>query len=104
MFGGEREKEIYLLYITLRYTPSQEKPSEGKKKRGKKDPNAPKKPLSAYMLWLQENRESIKRRYPNSTSVADVAKKAGELWKAMSADDKVVSRKLCINFSLIEIT
>ena len=44
------------------------------------------------MLWMQQNRESIKRKYPECTSVADVAKKAGELWKTLSADDKVVSR------------
>ena len=71
--------------------PPQESSGGGRKKKSKKDPNAPKKPLSAYMLWLQENRESIKRKYPGSTSVADVAKRAGEIWKTLTADDKAVS-------------
>lgn len=53
-----------------------------KKQRAKKDPNAPKKPLSAYMLWLQDNRAAIKEEYPG-ISMTDVSKKAGEKWKKL---------------------
>ncbi|XP_030382167.1 high mobility group protein D-like [Scaptodrosophila lebanonensis] len=42
----------------------------------------PKRPLSAYMLFLQSARESIKRENPGIT-VTEVAKRAGELWRAM---------------------
>ena len=42
------------------------------------------------MLWLGENREAIKRKYPGS-SVADVAKRAGEMWKTVTAEEKAVS-------------
>ncbi|XP_037949112.1 high mobility group protein Z [Teleopsis dalmanni] len=42
----------------------------------------PKRPLSAYMLWLNENREQIKKDNPGS-KVTDIAKKGGELWRAM---------------------
>ena len=58
-------------------------------KKQKKDPNAPKKPLTAYMVWLQENRPNIKKKYPG-LSVTELSKKAGELWKAL--EDKSVSR------------
>ena len=63
---------------------------DGSKKRTKKrkDPNAPKKPMTAYMLWLQENRPAIKKRYPG-ISVTEISKKAGELWKEVT--DKTVS-------------
>ena len=61
----------------------------GKKQRAKKDPNAPKKPLSAYMLWLQENRASFKEKYPGIT-VTEIGKKAGEMWKQISKEDKQV--------------
>lgn len=71
----------------------------GKKKRSKKDPNAPKKPLSAYMAWLQENREAIKRKYPGS-SVAEVAKRAGEMWKTITAEEKAVSSAVIGSFVL----
>ena len=60
----------------------------GRKKKAKKDPNAPKKPLSTYMLWLQETRPIIKEKYPGAT-LGEVGKRAGEMWKAL--DDKTVS-------------
>ncbi|KAF7236023.1 FACT complex subunit SSRP1 [Varanus komodoensis] len=60
------------------------KPPEGKKG---KDPNAPKRPLSAYMLWLNANRDKIRAECPGM-SVTDVSKKAGELWKGMSKEKK----------------
>ena len=57
-------------------------------KKGK-DPNAPKRPMSAYMLWLNANREKIKSDHPG-ISITDLSKKAGELWKAMSEEKKEV--------------
>uniref|UniRef100_A0A0K0F968 FACT complex subunit SSRP1 (inferred by orthology to a human protein) n=2 Tax=Strongyloides TaxID=6247 RepID=A0A0K0F968_STRVS len=51
----------------------------------KKDPNAPKKALSAYFLWLNDNRETIKKP---GMGVADVAKAAGLIWREMRAEDK----------------
>lgn len=42
----------------------------------------PKRPLSAYMLWLNSARESIKKENPDF-KVTDIAKKGGELWRAM---------------------
>jgi hypothetical protein len=42
----------------------------------------PKRPLSAYMIWLNSARESIKKENPDF-KVTDIAKKGGELWRAM---------------------
>ena len=42
----------------------------------------PKRPLSAYMLWLNSARESIKRENPEF-KVTEVAKKGGELWRGL---------------------
>merc|ERR1712113_549787 len=42
-----------------------------------------KKPLSGYMLWFKDARKTIKGK-----NVAEVGKKAGEMWKSMSADKK----------------
>ncbi|XP_053967853.1 high mobility group protein D-like [Anastrepha ludens] len=42
----------------------------------------PKRPLSAYMLWLNNAREQIKRENPG-IKVTEVAKKGGELWRSM---------------------
>ncbi|NWX94628.1 SSRP1 protein, partial [Nothoprocta pentlandii] len=60
------------------------KPSESKKG---KDPNAPKRPMSAYMLWLNASREKIKLEHPG-ISITDLSKRAGELWKAMAKEKK----------------
>merc|ERR1711976_370168 len=44
-----------------------------------------KRPLSGYFTWLKDNRKSIKGK-----NVAEVGKKAGEMWKSLSADKKKV--------------
>merc|ERR1712061_12633 len=42
-----------------------------------------KRPLSAYFSWLKESRKGIKGK-----NIAEVAKKAGEMWKSLPADKK----------------
>jgi high mobility group protein B2 len=42
----------------------------------------PKRPLSAYMLWLNEARVGIKKENPDF-KVTEIAKKGGELWRNM---------------------
>merc|ERR1712187_418882 len=42
-----------------------------------------KRPLSGYMLWFKDTRKSIKGR-----NIAEVSKKAGEMWKSLPADKK----------------
>ncbi|XP_039730309.1 FACT complex subunit SSRP1-like [Pteropus medius] len=55
-------------------------------KKGK-DPNAPKRSMPAYMLWLNVSREKIKSDHPG-ISIMDLSKKAGEIWKGMSKEKK----------------
>ena len=69
------------------------KPS-GKMRKTKKakDPNAPKRASTAYMLWLNENRATIAEDHCSHLEGRDkttgITKKAGELWKALSDEDK----------------
>eukprot|EP00624_Nannochloropsis_granulata_P005174 evm.model.NODE_36432_length_17199_cov_28.734461.7 len=58
-----------------------------RKKRAKKDPNAPKKSLSGYMLFTQASREQLKVEQP-SLKVTEVSKVMGERWRGMSAEEK----------------
>jgi len=46
-----------------------------------------KRPCNPYSMWLNENRANIAEEH-KLKGVADVAKKAGELWKAIPADKK----------------
>lgn len=60
----------------------------GKKKKAKKDPNAPKSKLSAYMIWSAEvGREQIKKDKPD-VKPTEIMKELGVLWREMSAEDK----------------
>eukprot|EP00698_Gefionella_okellyi_P001430 TRINITY_DN11388_c0_g1_i2.p1 TRINITY_DN11388_c0_g1~~TRINITY_DN11388_c0_g1_i2.p1 ORF type:complete len:377 (+),score=82.15 TRINITY_DN11388_c0_g1_i2:97-1227(+) len=52
-----------------------------------KDPLAPKKPLSAFLIFSGAQRSSVKE---DGMSIGDVAKKLGELWKAMDDAEKEV--------------
>lgn len=47
-----------------------------------KDPNAPKKPLSAYFLFSQEERLKVKAEYPDY-SITEVAKELGRRWASI---------------------
>merc|ERR1712066_951178 len=42
-----------------------------------------KRPLSGYMLWFKDARKTIKGKH-----IAEVSKKAGEMWKGLAADKK----------------
>ncbi|CAL9735259.1 non-histone chromosomal protein 6A [Monosporozyma servazzii] len=55
--------------------------------RRKKDPNAPKRALSAYMFFANENRDIIKSENPDVT-FGQVGKLLGERWKALSVEDR----------------
>ncbi|KAK2708372.1 hypothetical protein QYM36_014097 [Artemia franciscana] len=59
-----------------------EKPRKKKEKK-EKDVGAPKRPQTAYFLWLNDNREKIKSENPG-ISITDLSKKAGELWRGLS--------------------
>ncbi|RWS09443.1 FACT complex subunit SSRP1-like protein [Dinothrombium tinctorium] len=74
--GKEKEKE-------------KEKEKKTKKKKEKKskskDANKPKKPMTAYFLWLQENREKLKKDHPN-LPLTELTRKAAEIWKESIKD------------------
>jgi uncharacterized short protein YbdD (DUF466 family) len=66
------------------YTPPGGQPVSKKKK---KDPNAPKRPLSAFFIYCADERGGVKAIHP-SYSVGEVAKELGERWNKVPADVK----------------
>ncbi|KAJ3162682.1 Non-histone chromosomal protein 6 [Geranomyces michiganensis] len=58
-----------------------------KKTKAKKDPNAPKKPLSAFMIFSQENRARIKDENPEAT-FGQIGKLLGAAWKDLNDEDR----------------
>jgi len=70
---------------------SPKKVEKEKKRRVKKekDPNAPKKALSAYMHFFKSVRPEIVKKLPELASkVTEVAKLIGDRWKAASEKEK----------------
>jgi len=62
-------------------------PKKTKKGKKKKDPNAPKKALSAYMLYATEHRPTVKAENPG-LSFGELSGKVAADWKALSETDR----------------
>ncbi|KAL1282153.1 hypothetical protein QQF64_000956 [Cirrhinus molitorella] len=64
-------------------------PPKGATKGGKKkkDPNAPKRPPSAFFVFCSDHRPKVKNDNPG-ISIGDIAKKLGEMWSKLSPKEK----------------
>eukprot|EP00252_Welwitschia_mirabilis_P014473 TRINITY_DN317_c0_g1_i11.p1 TRINITY_DN317_c0_g1~~TRINITY_DN317_c0_g1_i11.p1 ORF type:complete len:161 (-),score=50.63 TRINITY_DN317_c0_g1_i11:254-736(-) len=70
---------------SLGVTGRRTKPQLGK---AKKDPNQPKRPPTAFFVFLEEFRKTFKAENPNVKAVTAVGKACGDKWKKMSAEEK----------------
>ncbi|XP_042492771.1 high mobility group B protein 1 [Macadamia integrifolia] len=59
-----------------------------KEKTAKKDPNKPKRPASAFFVFLEEFRKTYKQDHPNVKAVSAVGKAGGEKWKSLTEAEK----------------
>lgn len=66
-------------------------PGSGTPKRKKVivDPDAPKRPLSSYIRFCNDQRDNVRAQFPE-LSTQDASKKLGELWNNLPADEKEV--------------
>jgi hypothetical protein len=71
---------------------------EGKKKRkrAKHDPNAPKRALTPYFLYMQSARSQIAKELGEHAKPKEVADEGTRRWGSMSPDEKAVSEDLPI--------
>jgi len=70
-----------------------EKPGKKTEKKKEKDPEAPKKPKSAYLFFSLEERERLKKEQP-SLNFGDVGKLIGERWKQITPQAKAKYQKM----------
>jgi hypothetical protein len=56
-------------------------------KRAKKDPSAPKRPMSAFLYFSQGRRKKLKDKNPNLKNT-EVSRLLGELWRSASEEEK----------------
>ena len=62
-------------------------PKGAKGGKKKKDPNAPKRPPSAFFVFCSDHRPKVKSENPG-ISIGDIAKKLGEMWSKLSPKEK----------------
>ncbi|KNA04107.1 hypothetical protein SOVF_202730 [Spinacia oleracea] len=67
---------------------SVKKGAPAKKGKPAKDPNKPKRPPSAFFVFMEEFRVTYKQKHPNNKSVAVVGKAGGEKWKSLTDAEK----------------
>lgn len=81
---SEKDKTRYEREMAA-WTPTEE--GAGKRKKQKKDPNAPKRALSAFFHYCAEERPKVREANP-SYSVGDVAKELGARWAKVTDKTK----------------
>ncbi|XP_060552002.1 high mobility group protein B1-like [Ruditapes philippinarum] len=81
---AEKDKARYEKEMST-YVPPAGGPVKGKKRT--KDPNAPKRALSAFFVFCNEERPKVRAIHPGYT-VGDVAKELGKRWEAVSDRSK----------------
>ncbi|KAL3621556.1 HMG1/2-like protein [Castilleja foliolosa] len=59
-----------------------------KEAKAAKDPNKPKRPPSAFFVFMEDFRNEYKEKHPSNKSVAVVCKAGGSEWKSMSEEEK----------------
>ena len=63
---------------------AEKKTKVAKKGKGGKDPNKPKRPPSAFFVFMEQFRKEFKEKNPNNKQVSVVGKAGGDKWKSMS--------------------
>ncbi|WCJ26459.1 high mobility group B3 [Euphorbia peplus] len=53
-----------------------------------KDPNEPKRPPSAFFVFMEEFRQTYQKEHPQNKSAAAVGMAGGNKWKALSKAEK----------------
>ncbi|CAH9147168.1 unnamed protein product [Cuscuta epithymum] len=61
--------------------------TESKSKKSK-DPNAPKRPPTAFFVFMQDFRKTYKEENPDNKKSSMVAKEGGEKWNSLTDDEK----------------
>jgi ABC-type transporter MlaC component len=63
-----------------------------KKKRAKKDPNAPKRALSAFFFFSNDKRQEVSGEHPE-WKVGQIAQELGHRWKALTDEERIIFEK-----------
>jgi len=73
----------------------QAKANRRKKAKAEKDPNAPKKPLTAFMLFTNLRRPDVMKSNPG-IKITEISTIIGKEWKELTQEEKDVSSLLLL--------
>eukprot|EP00267_Zea_mays_P033680 XP_008668094.1 uncharacterized protein LOC100284781 isoform X1 [Zea mays] len=59
-----------------------------RKTKVEKDPNKPKRPPTAFFVFMEEFRKDYKEKHPNVKQVSVIGKAGGDMWKSLSDAEK----------------
>nr|XP_043627192.1 high mobility group B protein 3-like [Erigeron canadensis] len=65
-----------------------DKTTAAKKTKADKNSGAPKRPQSAFFIFMQDFRKEYMEKHPDNKTVSVVAKEGGAKWKCMSESEK----------------
>ncbi|XP_017120399.1 FACT complex subunit Ssrp1 [Drosophila elegans] len=85
--GAKKKKEKKAEKKEKKERKHKEKERTKKASKKNKDTGKPKRATTAFMLWLNDTRESIKKDNPG-IKVTEIAKKGGEMWKELKDKSK----------------
>ncbi|XP_047003285.1 high mobility group-T protein-like [Schistocerca americana] len=83
---AEKDKERYDAEMET-YTPPKGEKAHGRKRKHAKDPNAPKRALSAFFWFCHDERSKVKAQNPEF-GVGDIAKELGRRWSEVDPELK----------------
>ncbi|KAB5547435.1 hypothetical protein DKX38_010841 [Salix brachista] len=69
-------------------SPTEPKLKKAKKEKKGRDPNAPKRPPTAFFLFMDDFRKEYKEANPDSKDVKKVAKEGGARWQSLTNEEK----------------
>jgi len=58
-----------------------------KKKKKAKDPSKPKRAMSSFMYFANEQRQGVRDKFPD-IKITEIGKKLSEMWKALTVEEK----------------
>lgn len=70
-----------------------EEPEPGKRtrrKREKRDPDLPKRPMTAYLLFCNQGRETVKKELPENATHKDIIAELTQRWAKVPDEEKKV--------------
>ena len=85
--NGVTQQQLIELISGL--TTENSQPKKYGKVKKHKDPNAPKRGRNAYMIYLSENRATIKAELGEGVKSSEISKEAGKRWAELSEDDRI---------------